>query len=55
MTRIYSLGLLPPTIIAMEGEDINAATRRLPKPSARKSSSATNIVSRVFNRCGPGT
>ena len=31
MTRIYSLGLLPPTMIAMEGEDIVAATGRMPR------------------------
>ena len=50
VTRIYSLGLLPPTMIAMEGEDIVAATGRMPRPAARKSSTASSLMARAFSR-----
>ena len=49
MTRIYSLGLLPPTVVAMEGEDIVAATARMPRPAAPKSSTGS-FMSRAFSR-----
>ena len=51
VTRIYSLGLLPGSVIAMEGEDATAANGRLPRPSAaRRSNTATSIISRAFSR-----
>ena len=52
VTRIYSLGLLPGSVVAMEGEDVTAANSRMPRPSAaRRSNTASSIISRAFSRC----
>lgn len=51
VVRLYQLGLLPPAVLLMEAEDPAAAAQRLPKPStARRSSTATSLISRAFSR-----
>ncbi len=54
VTRLHKLGLLPPTLLATEGEAPEAAAARLPKPSApTRSSSSGSLFTRAFNRCAP--
>lgn len=51
--RLYQLGLLPSAVLVMEADgDPAAAALRLPRPAARRSSTATSLISRAFSRWG---
>lgn len=54
VTRLHKLGLLPASILAVDGEAPEAAAARLPKPLApTRASSSGSLFTRAFNRQVP--
>ena len=48
--RLHRLGLLPPRVLAADGEDDATAKARMPRPPAAKKGSQGNMITRAFNK-----
>jgi len=49
--RLFQLDLLPPVVLLLESDDVQAAKERLPHPSAsRRTPASASLLSRAFSR-----
>ena len=48
--RLHRLDLLPPSVVAADGEEEGAAAARLPRPSSLKARPGGSLFSRAINR-----